>query len=193
MLLHPVQETWSYNGLAGRNGSGHCGDATMLRDSLAGLIETMIGSAGKELLALLVHHRIDRPQCLGNPRPEGAESTLTENPLQGSIARKFASASLWACMETAPTSWPSRPVGSECSELDGEPDPHCFPAEFDMKVGDSDGRRNCRHCRCGTESQLDDCSFPMGTETTAENRRNCIVSIREKGCTSAGRAGPVHL
>ena len=39
----------------------------------------MIGSAGKNLLALLLHHRIERPPCLENPRPAGAESTLTEN------------------------------------------------------------------------------------------------------------------
>ena len=39
----------------------------------------MIGSAGKQLLALLVYHRIDRPHALKIPRPGGAESTLTEN------------------------------------------------------------------------------------------------------------------
>jgi len=30
---------------AGRNGSGHCRDATTLRDSLVGLIEPMVRSA----------------------------------------------------------------------------------------------------------------------------------------------------
>jgi dsDNA-binding SOS-regulon protein len=38
----------------------------------------MIGSAGKELLALLVHHRIDRPHALKIPARR-ADSTLTEN------------------------------------------------------------------------------------------------------------------
>ena len=38
----------------------------------------MIGRAGNELLALLLHHRIERPSCLENPRPKG-EISLTEN------------------------------------------------------------------------------------------------------------------
>jgi len=41
--------------------------------------ETMIGQRGNQFLALLLNHRIERPQCLENPRPEGAEPTLTEN------------------------------------------------------------------------------------------------------------------
>src|SRR5213594_1549040 len=54
----------------------------MLRDNLAGLIELMLGSAGAYPLALCTARKKpsdDRPPCLENPRPEGAESTLTEN------------------------------------------------------------------------------------------------------------------
>jgi hypothetical protein len=42
----------NYNGSARRNGSGQCGDATMLRDNLAGLIEPIMGIAGTITLAL---------------------------------------------------------------------------------------------------------------------------------------------
>jgi hypothetical protein len=38
--------------LARANGSGHCRDATMLRDTLVGLIEPMLSSAGAYPLAL---------------------------------------------------------------------------------------------------------------------------------------------
>ena len=54
----------------------------MLRDNLAGLIEPMLSSAGAYPLALGTEPKQpsdDRPPCLENPRPEGAESTLTEN------------------------------------------------------------------------------------------------------------------
>src|SRR5713226_945232 len=54
----------------------------MLRDNLVGLIEPMLGSAGVYSLALCTARKQpsdDRPPCLENPRPEGAESTLTEN------------------------------------------------------------------------------------------------------------------
>ena len=54
----------------------------MLRDNLAGLIEPMLSSAGANPLALCTARKKssdDRPPCLENPRPEGAESTLTEN------------------------------------------------------------------------------------------------------------------
>jgi hypothetical protein len=54
----------------------------MLRDNLVGLIEPMLSSAGAYPLALctaLKPSSDDRPPCLENPRPEGAESTLTEN------------------------------------------------------------------------------------------------------------------
>src|SRR6266849_1526403 len=54
----------------------------MLRDNLVGLIEPMLSSAGANPLALCTARKKpsdDRPSCLENPRPEGAESTLTEN------------------------------------------------------------------------------------------------------------------
>ena len=54
----------------------------MLRDNLVGLIEPMLGSAGANPLALCTAGKPssdDRPPCLENPRPEEAESTLTEN------------------------------------------------------------------------------------------------------------------
>ena len=61
----------------------------MLRDNLVGLIEPMLSSAGAYLLALSTEWKRssdDRPPCLENPRPEGAESTLTENALSPVLA-----------------------------------------------------------------------------------------------------------
>jgi hypothetical protein len=53
----------------------------MLRDNLVGLIEPMQISAGADPLALSIQKQAsdDRPSCLENPRPEGVESSLTEN------------------------------------------------------------------------------------------------------------------
>ena len=54
----------------------------MLRDNLAELIEPMLSSAGANPLALRTATKKpsdDRLPCLENPRPEGAELTLTEN------------------------------------------------------------------------------------------------------------------
>ena len=55
----------------------------MLRDSLVELIEPMLNSAGADPLALRIHNLAnasdDRLPCLENPRPEGAEPSLTEN------------------------------------------------------------------------------------------------------------------
>jgi hypothetical protein len=55
----------------------------MLRDNLVELIEPMLNSAGADPLALGIHGRTltsdDRLPCLKNPRPVGAESSLTEN------------------------------------------------------------------------------------------------------------------
>ena len=56
----------------------------MLRDNLVGLIKPRFSRAGANPLALCTARKKssdDRPPCLENPRPEGAESTLTENPL----------------------------------------------------------------------------------------------------------------
>src|SRR5438445_6827366 len=55
----------------------------MLRDNLVELIEPMLNSAGADPLALYIHTRTpasdDSLPCLKNPRPEGAESSLTES------------------------------------------------------------------------------------------------------------------
>ena len=53
----------------------------MLRDNLVGLIEPMRIGAGADPLALSIQKQAsdDRPSCLENPRPDGAESSLTEN------------------------------------------------------------------------------------------------------------------
>src|SRR5438128_9198736 len=55
----------------------------MLRDNLVELIEPMLNSAGADPLALYIHTRTpatdDRLPCHKNPRPEGAESSLTES------------------------------------------------------------------------------------------------------------------
>ncbi len=53
----------------------------MLRDNLVGLIEPMPISAGVDPLALRIQKQAsdDRSSCLKNPRPEGGESSLTEN------------------------------------------------------------------------------------------------------------------
>jgi hypothetical protein len=53
----------------------------MLRDNLVGLIEPMRISAGTDPLALTIQKQAsdDRPSCLENPRPDGAESSLTES------------------------------------------------------------------------------------------------------------------
>src|SRR6202051_1966589 len=72
----------SYNDFAGRNGSGHCGDATMPRDNPEGSSSRWLSSAGGPSPALHVDGRKssdDKPSCLENPRPAGAESTLTES------------------------------------------------------------------------------------------------------------------
>ena len=72
----------SYNDFARRNGSGHSGDATMLRDNPEGSSSRWLSRAGGPSSALHVDGRKssdDRPSCLENPRPAGAESTLTEN------------------------------------------------------------------------------------------------------------------
>ena len=73
----------------------------MLRDTLVGLIEPMQISAGVDPLALTIQKQAsdDSPSCLANPRPDRAESSLTENatspfqaepahdPADGSTAR----------------------------------------------------------------------------------------------------------
>ncbi len=56
----------------------------MLRDNLVGFIEPTLHSAGAQHTRAVCteqhkSHRTIDLQCLENPRPEGAESTLTEN------------------------------------------------------------------------------------------------------------------
>jgi hypothetical protein len=55
----------------------------MLRDNLAGLIAPMRNSAEADPSALSIQYQKwasdDRSSCLENPRPKGAESSLTEN------------------------------------------------------------------------------------------------------------------
>jgi hypothetical protein len=55
----------------------------MLRDNLVELIEPMRNRAGAVLLALGIYQQKpasdDSLSCLENPRPEGAESSLTDN------------------------------------------------------------------------------------------------------------------
>jgi hypothetical protein len=56
----------------------------MLRDTLVGLIEPRLRGAGVHCSRAgfsprCIRHRTIDPQCLENPRPAGAESTLTEN------------------------------------------------------------------------------------------------------------------
>jgi len=61
----------------------------MLRDNLVGLIEPMFSSAGANPLALFPATEgssDDRPPCLENPRPEGAES-YTNGERSFSISR----------------------------------------------------------------------------------------------------------
>ena len=67
----------------------------MLRDNLVELIEPIPNSAGADPLALGIQKQTqasdDRLSCLENPRPEGAESSLTENvtsPFQAEPAQK---------------------------------------------------------------------------------------------------------
>jgi hypothetical protein len=73
----------------------------------------MIGSAGNELLALLLNHRIERPSCLENPcrrakysLMENVASPFQAEPGQGQVARTFV-----ICQQTGsnlPTQAPLR-------------------------------------------------------------------------------------
>jgi hypothetical protein len=79
----------------------------MLRANLVGLIEPMLSSAGANPLALRTARKKpsdDRPPCLENPRPEGAESTLTENaPSPFQAEPRQLAMPVWAVRVTAPT------------------------------------------------------------------------------------------
>ena len=74
----------------------------MLRDNLVGLIEPMRNNAGVGPLALSIQKQAsdDRSICLENPRPEGAESSLTENvtsPFQAEPAQDGHSQGVTLC------------------------------------------------------------------------------------------------
>ena len=78
----------------------------MLRDNLVGLIEPMRISAGVDPLALSIQKQAsdDRSSCLENPRPDGAESSLTENvtsPFQAEPAQVACAAAVWPNAEIA--------------------------------------------------------------------------------------------
>ena len=73
----------------------------MLRDNLVELIKPRLNNAGADPLALCIHKVTkgseDRLPCLKNPRPEGAESSLTENafsPFQAEPAQIELNASV---------------------------------------------------------------------------------------------------
>ena len=77
----------------------------MLRDNLVELIEPMPNGAGADALAPGIHKQRqasdDRLSCLENPRPAGAESSLTENvtspfPAEPAHSRHVAFAGLFA-------------------------------------------------------------------------------------------------
>src|SRR5258707_12178570 len=76
-MLRNGRSLRSYNDLAGRNGSGLCGDATMPRGIPGGLIETMDGGVRTHSCAAQPPSDRKTP-CLENPRPK-AEYSLTEN------------------------------------------------------------------------------------------------------------------
>jgi len=76
----------------------------MLRDNLVGLIEPMPISAGVDPLALSIQKQAsdDRSSCLENPRPEGAESSLTEN-----VTSPFQAEPAHLCQVSSPTMQPN--------------------------------------------------------------------------------------
>src|ERR1017187_8142790 len=89
----------------------------MLRDNLLGLIEPMQISAGVDPLALTIQKQAsdDRPSCLENPRPERAESSLTENvtsPFQAEPAHTPKLTERSSAAFTLATSIPAISLGS---------------------------------------------------------------------------------
>ena len=79
----------------------------MLRDTLVGLIDSMLHSAEVHCSRVsfsprCIRHRTIDPQCLENPRPAGAESTLTENarsPLHAEPMQNSSTASDQVCIQ----------------------------------------------------------------------------------------------
>jgi hypothetical protein len=71
----------------------------MLRDNLVGLIEPIRISAGVDPLALSIQQQAsdDRSSCLENPRPNGAESSLTEtSPLHFRLSQHRRTSAFFA-------------------------------------------------------------------------------------------------
>ena len=83
----------------------------MLRDNLVELIEPMRNSAGADPLALGIYQQKpasdDSLSCLENPRPEGAESSLTENVASPFTAepRHISAAAHRGILDRAETYW----------------------------------------------------------------------------------------
>jgi hypothetical protein len=76
-MLRNGRSLRSYNDFAGRNGSGHCGDATMPRDSPWAHRDDERGREDSFLRRPNLH-RIERPHALKIPARR-AEYSLTEN------------------------------------------------------------------------------------------------------------------
>src|SRR6266852_4375075 len=88
----------------------------MLMDNLVELIEPMLNSAGADPLALYIHTRTpasdDRLPCLKNPRPEGAESSLTESassPFQAEPAQMY--------FQSGPKSMTATPISNKWAAI----------------------------------------------------------------------------
>src|SRR6266851_2468568 len=106
----------------------------MLRDNLVGLIEPMLISAGADPLALSIQKRAsdDRPSCLENPRPQGAESSLTENvtsPFQAEPAQECYS-------ETIERTQVNRPPSDKYGENSGDSVHFWSHQSSEMQIGD---------------------------------------------------------
>src|SRR2546425_11823518 len=93
----------------------------MLRDTLVELIEPMLNSAGADPLALYIHTRTpasdDRLPCLKNPRPEGAESSLTESASSPFQAEPAHLRVLWSLPRYRQSfSWSERDPSTPCEQ-----------------------------------------------------------------------------
>src|ERR1017187_979400 len=137
----------------------------MLRDTLVGLIEPMQISAGVDPLALTIRKQAsdDRPSCLENPRPERAESSLTEDatsPFQAEPAQphqtivqktlhKHKHSRVSGGTEKSVCRRPSNPICSELEKLCA-----ALPsAGVSLRHRDSGHARGCK---------AQDCSFHEG-------------------------------
>src|SRR6266404_2069793 len=122
----------------------------MLRDNLVGLIEPMRISARIDPLALSIQKQAsdDRSSCLENPRPEGAESSLTENvtsPFQAEPAQVLVRLAM-ANRESGDSTTAKTNFDEALELVDGFPPQEHFAdfyrqsiAEARMEVGDVEG------------------------------------------------------